>query len=163
MGLVMIPALVVCSAVLVGLVGLVLIALRLSRAARRSGKLRFVRRMSQHDRFISWENLESRLQAREGTLIVEQAHKAGVRVWWAGEDVLQAAPMQPPLEEELDYLRFKEPHPFVAWCFERYLHPESGRASLTDPPFSFPPGFVRAAFFKDKFPGLRVLVTVKLA
>ena len=119
--------------------------------------------MREHGRFIPWKELEPHLQAGEGTLVVEQAQKDSVRVWWTQQDVVQQAPTQAPAEQELDYLRFTEPHPFVSWCFGRYLSPNNGEASLTDPPYSYPPGFVEKAFFKERFPKLRVVMTVKVA
>jgi hypothetical protein len=124
---------------------------------------RFARKMRELGRFISWEELEPRLQSGDGTLVIEQAQKAGVRVWWTGADIAQQAPVQPPPEEELDYLRFGTPHPFVTWCFSRYLDSVSGQALLTEPPFSYPPGFVDAAFFIEKYPKARVVMSVKVA
>jgi hypothetical protein len=83
-------------------------------------------------------------------------------VWWTQGDVTQEAPVQPPPEKDLDYLRVMEPHPFVSWCFERYLHPVTGQASLTNPPYSYPPGFVQSKFFQRMFLSLQIVMTVKL-
>jgi hypothetical protein len=124
---------------------------------------RFAQRMREQGRFIAWQELEPRLQAGDGTLVIEQAQKNGIRVWWTQDEVARQAPTQPPAQQDLDYLRFAEPHPFVSWCFARYLCRDSGKASLTDPPYSYPPGFIDAAFFKDRFPKLSVVMTVKLA
>jgi hypothetical protein len=157
---VIMPPLLVGLAVLAGLSVLALPFLVSIDSWRR---LSFASRMRRQGRFIHWGALEPRLQVGEGTLIVEQAQKAGIRVWWVQDDVLGIAPIQPPLEEDLQYFRLTEPHPFVSWCFERYLNPDSGQATLTDPPYWYPPGFVAAAFFKARFPALSVVMTVKLA
>ena len=124
---------------------------------------RFIRLMRAKGRFIPWKDLEARLKAGEGTLVVEQAQKLRVRVWWTQEDVPTEAPTQPPVEQELDYLRIMEPHPFVFWCSRRFLSPESGMGLLTAPPYSSPRGFVEGEFFRAKFPNLRVVMTVRLA
>lgn len=145
------------------LAGLSILALPFLLLALWWRERRFARLMRDRGRFIPWRELEPHLQAGEGTLVVEQAQKDGVRVWWTQEDVAQEAPTQPPPEQDLDYLRFAEPHPFVSWCFGRFLSPESGKGLLTDPPYSYPPGFVEESFFRGKFPKLRVVMTVKLA
>jgi hypothetical protein len=124
---------------------------------------RFARRMRELGRFISWEELEPRLRSGDGTLVIEQAQKDGVRVWWTEDDIVQQAPVELPAEQELDYLRFGTPHPFVTWCFSRYLDSDTGQALLTEPPFSYPPGFVEAAFFIGKYPKARVVMSVKVA
>jgi hypothetical protein len=120
-------------------------------------------------RFVEWNELEQKLLSGEGTLVVEQAQKQGCRVWWTPEDVAGLSPVAPPSEEELDYLKFTPAHPFVLWCFQQYLQPESGRAILTNPPYSYPPefidsyppGFMEADFFRSRFPHVNVVMTVK--
>ena len=97
-------------------------------------------------------------------MIVEQARNERIRVWWTPGDVLQAVPKpSPPPEGELDYERRDPPHPFVTWCHERYLHPESGHAMLTRPPSVYPRGIVKAGFFKRKWQASQVVMTVRLA
>ncbi len=157
---VMMPLFLVGLLVLAGLsvVAMPFLVFAMWRRERQFGRL-----IRDRGRFIPWMELEAHLRAGEGTLVVEQAQKDGVRVWWTQEDVVQKAPTQPPAEQDLDYLRFTVPHPFVSWCFERFLSPESGNALLTAPPYSYPPGFVEEAFFRDKFPKLRIVMTVKLA
>ncbi len=123
---------------------------------------RFKQLMRDGGRFVSWIELEPRLKAGTGTLVVEQAHKNCVRFWWTEQNVMLEAPTQCPPEQELDYMRIAEPHPFVSWCYRRYLSADSGEAFLTVPPYTFPPGFVEESFFKGRFPELRVLMTVKI-
>lgn len=130
--------------------------------AQRRRELHFSRQMRAQGRFVSWAELEPRLQDGVGTLVVEQAQKQGVRVWWTEDDVVQEAPVPVIPEPELDFFRRNRPMPFVSWCFGRYLHRESGKAFLTEPAYSYPPGFLTAGFFKDRFPKMQVVVTVKL-
>ncbi len=156
----MLPLFLVGLLLLAGLSILAMPFLLLARARR---ERRFALLMRDRGRFIPWKELEPHLLAGEGTLVVEQAQKDGVRVWWTQQDVALEAPTQAPAEQELDYLRMTEPHPFVSWCFSRYLSSDAGKAILTDPPYSYPPGFVEEAFFKERFPKLRVVMTVKTA
>jgi hypothetical protein len=123
---------------------------------------RFARLMKQSGRFIAWNDLEPRLKAGTGTLVVEQAQKDGIRVWWTPDDVAREAPQNAPAEKDLNYHRRGDPHPFVAWCFGRYLSPETGAASLTNPRYSYPPGFAERIFFADRYPKLQIVMTVKL-
>lgn len=148
---------------LLALAGLSILALPFLLLAHCWRERRFARLMRDRGRFIPWQQLEPHLQAGDGTLLIEQAQKDGIRVWWTHENVVQAAPTQPPPEQDLDYLRFIEPHPFVSWCFGRFLAPESGNALLTDPPYAYPAGFVEAVFFRNRFPKVQVVMTVKLA
>ena len=42
----------------------------------------FRRRLRERGRFIEWKQLELKLRAGEGTLVVEQGQKRPIRVWW---------------------------------------------------------------------------------
>jgi hypothetical protein len=118
--------------------------------------------MREKGRFIPWAVLEGRLLRGHGTLIVEQARSERIRVWWTPGDIFQAAPKPPPPpEEELDYDRSGKQQAFVSWCYERYLHSDSGQAMLTQPPDTYPAGIVKAAFFKNKYQASRVVMTVR--
>ena len=123
---------------------------------------KFRREMERVGRFVEWNDLLPKLEAGEGTLIVEQAQKDGVRIWWTSREVGASSTVAPPAEEELDYLRLSEPHQFVAWCKATFLDRDSGSALLTNPPYRYPPGFVEASFFREKFPRLQIVMTVKL-
>jgi hypothetical protein len=146
--------------VLFFVVGLTILVVPFLMFAAWRSERRFARSMRDQGRFMTWKELEPLLRAGDGTLIVEQAQKDGVRVWWSRDDVLREASMKPPAEADLDYMRSGKPHPFVAWCFARYLSRDAGGATLTRPPYSYPPGFVEAAFFEERFPTLRVVMTV---
>ena len=56
----------------------------------------YMRSMKEGGRFIPWKDLEPRLQVGEGTLMVEQAHKIGNRLWWTPDDVMHEASIQAP-------------------------------------------------------------------
>lgn len=127
------------------------------------GEHRFRKRMRARGRFVDWADLVPRLRQGDGTLIVEQAQKIGCRVWWTDLEVLSRAEVPPPPEKELDYLRQDAPHPFVSWCHKAFIAADRGAASLTLPPYRYPPGFVEASFFREKFPALAVVMTVKQA
>lgn len=123
----------------------------------------FRQRMRAMRRFIEWADLLPSLKRGDGTLIIEQAQKDGVRIWWTDQSLLASANVpQRPSEAELDYLRLREPHPFVTWCHERFTAGEKAVGLLTHPPYRYPPGFVEASFFRARFPRLAVIMTVKL-
>jgi hypothetical protein len=145
------------------LAGLSVVAIPFLLLAQARRERKFAQSMRDRGRFIPWKDLEPRLQDGEGTLLVEQAQKDAIRVWWTQQNVLQEAPTQAPALQDVDYLRMEKPHPFVTWCFDHYLSPETGEASLTDPPYAYPPGFAEESFFKQRFPNLRVVMTVKIA
>jgi len=92
-------------------------------------------------RFLPWATLAPKLLAAEGTLIIEQwsddPKRPRCRFWWTGEDVTRLAPVAPPSPNHLDVYGSKRPHPFVVWCFNQYLHPEHGKAVLTEPKEAF--------------------------
>jgi hypothetical protein len=120
----------------------------------------FVRRMRAAGRFILWQDLEPKLRAGEGTLVIEGAMTGPVRVWWAEENILALAPVPPPAEHELARLLRDKPQPFVAWCFGRYLEPKEGTALLTKPPATLPAEALFAGYFRKQYPGLNAIDTV---
>ena len=134
---------------------------------------RFVQLLKSRGRFMLWKELKPRLQAGEGTLIVEESVLHGMRIWWTTDDVMQFGPVQECDAVELYYDSDAEPPLFVAWCFEQYLHPDTGKAVLTKPHYvnpslgffglndAYPPGFVDKSFFAERFPKMRVVMTVE--
>ena len=126
------------------------------------GERRYRRRMAGRGRFSAWADLVPVLEAGQGTLIIEQANKCPVRVWWTPDDVLALAPCPPPAAEELDIsgCRSAEPHEFVAWCHRRYLDEDAGSARLTHPALALPPGLFFARFFEGRFPQITAIDTV---
>ena len=123
-------------------------------------EVRFRRALREKGRWREWDEIERHLQAGEGTLVIEQAHKMPARIWWAPEKVLDLAPVPPPAEGNLDVFGIFPPHPFVAWCYGRYLEPARGAAVLTEPPFALPPGLFFARFFQERYPAASVVDTV---
>ena len=121
---------------------------------------RLFRGLCAHGRTLPWPEVAQHLRDGTGTLIVEQAQKQGLRLWWTPDDVSAESPYQPLPFAELN-LFFADPaQPFVAWCFERYLSPATGTAFLTRPVgLSFPAGFVAPDFFTAQFPSSRVVAT----
>jgi hypothetical protein len=73
---------------------------------------------------------------------------------------LDLAPVPPPAEGDLDVIGLWPPHPFVAWCYGRYLEPARGKAVLTKPPFALPPGLFFAKCFRERYPTASVVDTV---
>ncbi len=139
-----------------------LVVLPLRNFATTRNERDFARKMLEKGRYTPWGQTQRHLENGEGTLIVEQAHDEWLRAWWVSNDIVKEAPMTPPQESELDFLRLEEPPLFVSWCFEHYLHPDSGKASLTDRlPYWFPPGFVKAAFFRALFPKAQIVMTIR--
>lgn len=145
---------------ILGWAGLVLLASPLIIFTQSRQERQFVRRMREQGRYIPWQQLEPHLHAGEGNLVVEKAMMETDRVWWTQEDVAEFSPAPLPTEEELDCLWPDNSHPFVTWCFERYLHPDSGQTSLTIP--FLPPGVVELSWLGEKFPNLKIVKTVKL-
>jgi hypothetical protein len=123
---------------------------------------RFRRKMDAQDRFLSWDDLLPALNDGSGTLIIEQANKLPVRVWWTPDDVLAIAPCPPPDDDQLQCGAVsppKTPHPFVSWCHQRYMHEHTGTALLTLPSLELPPSLF-ASFFQEHFPRLSAIDTV---
>jgi hypothetical protein len=131
---------------------------------------RFQKQMQEQGRFINWNDLVVRLEDGQGTIIVEGQHKMPYRVWWTQENVPALYPQPLPTEQELSdasmdyYCTDDETHPFMEWCFTRYLHPDNGLASLTNPPVNIMKevsGFDSAQLFKVKFPNIQAIDTVR--
>jgi hypothetical protein len=124
----------------------------------------FIEQMQEHGRFLMWKELQPRLQNGQGTLIIEFSISDSNRVWWTPHDIRREAPVQPitirRLDDVLDLL-CQEPHPFVTWCFEEYLHPVFGKAFLTKPLYCHLGGFEKITFFRCMFPNLSVVMTLR--
>ena len=105
-------------------------------AARKKDEEDFLNSIRAAGRWIPWAELEPRLVTGVGTLILEEwmdLPYSGIRFWWTELDVVSLAPVGSPPSNKLDLFGHCAPHPFVAWCFEQFLHPKSGKASLTEP------------------------------
>jgi hypothetical protein len=94
-------------------------------------------RLAAAGRFLDWSAVEAKLQAGEGTLIVEHLSPKGpIREWWAEDDLIAASPVplptslkSPPAEGQLQPLQ-----EFAAACAARYTDLASGAAKLTEVP-----------------------------
>jgi hypothetical protein len=94
-------------------------------------------RLAAAGRFMEWPEVEAKLRAGEGTLIIEhRSPKGPIREWWAADDLIAAAPVplptslkSPPAEGQLEPLR-----EYAASCEARYLDVDSGWAKLTEVP-----------------------------
>ena len=122
---------------------------------------RLFQRLQSRQRTLPWSDVEQHLRAGEGTLIIEQAQKQSLRLWWTPDDVPSLSPVPIPAFDDLDLLCLDPPQPFVMWCFERYFLSPGGSAFLTRPVgLKFPPGFTSPEFFMTLFPSARVVATV---
>jgi hypothetical protein len=123
-----------------GMVAVIFIALR---------ERRLFRRLASTHRTIPWCEVEQHLAAGRGTLIIEQAQKQSVRLWWTPDDIPALSPCPPPAFADLDFIKLdRAAQPFVAWCFQRYLSLTSGSAFLSRPNgLKQPGGFVTPEFF----------------
>lgn len=94
---------------------------------RRARKFR--EHMRQQNRLLSWSEFAQKVEASQGTLIVE--HRAGGsfgRWWWTPDDVYSVCPH--PLG---DWVSMKKRWAFregAVWCQQRYTDPVRGTAQL---------------------------------
>lgn len=107
------------------------------RARRRSQERRLISRLSAVGRYLDWPDVEARLRAGEGTLIIEHCSPKGpVREWWTADDIIAEAPvplpqsLKTPVEDAiLDVLV-----EFAQTCSSKYLDEKDGIAKLTRVP-----------------------------
>jgi len=88
---------------------------------------RFARQMASLSRTISFEELASRVESGQGTIIHEwySVLKGPIRHWWVVDDVLSISPR--PFVDRLHMIR-RRYKPLVEWCFREYTSPQQGRA-----------------------------------
>jgi hypothetical protein len=92
---------------------------------------RFQMMLLNRGRFMSWNELDPLLKRKGGTILIEWRHKKNLRLWWTSDDVLSMTPLTPPPFEKLDFLGIEQPHPFIAWCHEKYVNEVDGTAILS--------------------------------
>jgi hypothetical protein len=88
-------------------------------------------------RFVEWAEVEEKLRAGVGTLIIEHRSPGGpIREWWVPADLIADAPVplpasvrSIPADEGLEPLQR-----YARICASRYLDVESGSAKLTEVP-----------------------------
>src|ERR1051326_8645483 len=100
---------------------------------------RLRRRLVAAGRFLEWPEVEAKLRAGTGTLIVEHRSPGGpIRDWWTPEDLIAAAPVPVPVSvksrpAEGQPLR-QQMHEYAEACAARNVNVESGSAKLTEFP-----------------------------
>jgi hypothetical protein len=114
-------------------------------------------------RVMDWKNVRAHLEAGEGTFIIQQTNKVGVRFWWTPDDLIASAPQ--PIREFDDlgmgYITGRSTHPFVVWCASNYLSAKTGKAFLTRyEGRKLPPGPVQSNFFREDLPRARIVQTL---
>ncbi|MEM7143846.1 MAG: hypothetical protein AAF591_01845 [Verrucomicrobiota bacterium] len=145
---------------LAGVVALYYLVVGVMILAHKVAEGRFIVEMKAQGRFKLWGEIEGAQPS--GTVIIEQAQKAGCRVWWTPDVVSETSPHPVPDEEDLDYLRFRDPVPFVEWCAREYTSALSGKGFLTEVPFLLPPGFLTSDYLRSRTSITKVIATVKL-
>ena len=107
--------------------------------------------------------MDTHLSEGGGTLIIEQANKAGARFWWTEDDIMAVNPDAKTNWDKLDgYITGKTENPFVHWCFEKYVSIKTGKASLPHCLEPFPPGPVESKFFQGLYPKAKIVQTLLL-
>jgi hypothetical protein len=92
-------------------------------------------RLAAVGRFMEWDEVEAKLRAGVGTLIVEhRSPKGPIREWWTEDDLVTGTPVplpaslkSPPQEGQLQPLQ-----EFAKSCSARYVDIETGAAKLTE-------------------------------
>jgi len=128
------PVLVFVGAVIIYVVGALCVILLLGAyagVANYLGERLFRRRMRIAGRFIPEREVVERLERSPGTLIVERPTIGWniTRAWWTPDDVVALAPA-PPGRTDGDAVDALCRDPFTHWAYERYTHPETGKATL---------------------------------
>jgi hypothetical protein len=118
---------------------------------------RFRRRMRSQGRFATAKRLRPRLQAGEGTLIVETGHKGSYRVWWAADDLLSLGRPVSTKEELTGLISGRLKHEFNERCLKEYLDNEHGKAHLT----TIPARHIPSGRLARQFPQSRIVQVVQ--
>ena len=101
-------------------------------------RARWLRELRKHGRATPAAVLLS--TASGGTLIVDRPafNLKATRCWWTDENVAEIAPVPIPTDDERMELctgtKETTPHEFDLWCWQRYLSPSTGSATLVTPP-----------------------------
>jgi hypothetical protein len=88
-------------------------------------------------RFMPWTEVESKLRAGEGTLLVEhRGLKGPIREWWTEEDLIGSAPLPLPasLQSTLEQGQQLALSEFARTCMRKLADVQSGFARLTTIP-----------------------------
>lgn len=158
----------VCIPMFLGLVlALLILAIPLILLGVAVGRVRdalFRWRMRRRGRFLVWAEVDPRMAAGPGTLVLEYGNAGLWRAWWTEEDVLGLCTIPRPRRGEGNppprdpWERLMSPFsPFIEWCHFHYLGEETGRAYLTPlrKGLDFSEG--PEAAWRSAYPGLRVV------
>ena len=121
------------------------------------------RRLKARRRIMEWKAVQDHLEAGEGTLIIQQTNKVGMRLWWTPDDFISSNPEAIREFEDLglSYITGKSSHPFVPWCAANYLSLKTGKAFLARSERLEPPlGPVKGGFIRGRFPKAKVVYTL---
>lgn len=116
-------------------IGITFVNATLSGLFRRA---RWVRELRNSGRVTSASILLS--NANGGTLIVDRPgfNFKATHCWWTNENVAELAPVPIPTDDERMNLgaetKTTTPHEFDLWCWQRYISPRTGSATLVTPP-----------------------------
>jgi hypothetical protein len=103
---------------------------------------RLRRRLAQAGRVVEWSEVEAKLAAGEGTLILEYwSPKAGRRTWWTQDDLNAGAPVPlPSMDSETEEAQRLLLDEYANACEARYTNVKTGTARLTVVPSPLPRG-----------------------
>ena len=105
----------------------------LGQAVAAVAERRHQSRLRRRSRVLDWAAVEARSRSSPGTLILQTANLAPLRAWWTADDVRSISPLPPP--KPLDVMHpGRVDHPFIEWCWSRYLCEETGTGFLTELP-----------------------------
>jgi hypothetical protein len=108
-----------------------------SRLYQQREERRLRSRLATVGRFMEWAEVEAKLKAGAGTLIVEHCSPKGpVREWWTEDDLVAATPVALPaslnsLPEERQLQLLQD---YAKACAVRYVDLERGTAKITEVP-----------------------------
>jgi hypothetical protein len=110
-----------------------LLPLRLFHIIRsRRRKVLFRHRLVAQERVLTWAAVQEHLSVGPSTLIeVKEEENEPGYLFWIDEDVLARSPLVPDTNRLISSEIGKR-YPFRAWCHQRYLSAETGRAALVE-------------------------------
>jgi len=114
---------------------LVLLAIHRIRLRREEQQLRSDLKLQ--DRVLAGPDLDAKMKAGAGTLIVEHRSPSGpIREWWTADDLLTMAPVALPacISAQPEWRTEESVMNYAQHCVERYLHLDTGLAKLTRVP-----------------------------
>jgi hypothetical protein len=92
-------------------------------------RARILKSMAARNRVTDSATFTQEMEANRGTLIIDQASKAGALFWWTPDNILQQSPHPPDTNKPLRFpdISFEL---FYQWCNNTYTDQENGTALL---------------------------------